>query len=145
MFDAKQNYRYEIQYYFIPELVEVVSKRILPSAVFTMFDIWERILKDKYGSDFKLEQGYDCKEIKINDRYALYFFTFPEPDCCPEALYGAVLVDNQENTLQYYTLEMSFDGSWVIGSKVNGRHYNYGELDSRTPEAFIKWLLRTLK
>lgn len=45
MFDAKQNYRYEIQYYFIPELVEVVSKRILPSAVFTMFDIWERILR----------------------------------------------------------------------------------------------------
>jgi hypothetical protein len=145
MFDAKQNYRYEIQYYFIPELVEVVSKRILPSAVFTMFDIWERILKDKYGSDFKLEQGYDCKEIKINDRYALYFFTFPEPDCCPEALYGAVVVDNQEDTLQYYTLEMSFNGRWVIGSKTQDRHYNYGELDSRNPEAFIDWLSNKLK
>ena len=115
MFDAKQNYRYEIQYYFIPELVEVVSKRILPSAVFTMFDIWERIL------------------------------TFPEPDCCPEALYGAVVVDNQEDTLQYYTLEMSFVGRWVIGSKTQDRHYNYGELDSHNPEAFIDWLSNKLK
>lgn len=145
MFETKQNYRYNIQYHFIPELVEVVSKRILLSAVFTMFDIWERILKDKYGSDFELEQGYNCEVIKVNERYNIYFFTFPEPDYCPEALYGAVIIDNQENALQYYTLEMSFDGSWVIGSKTQERHYNYGELDSRNPEAFIDWLSNKLK
>ena len=145
MNNTKHQLRYSVQYDFIPELVEVVSKDILPCAIFYMFDIWKKILKDKYGSFFELEQGYDCKVIKINDRYDLYFYAFPEPEVVPEALYGAIIADKQEHTYVYYTLEMSFDGSWVIGSKTNGIHYNYGELDSRTPEAFIKWLLSTLK
>lgn len=143
---TKHQLRYQVEYQFIPELVEVVSQGILPSAVFTMFDIWERILKDKYGSDFDLEEGYDCQEIKINERYDIFFITFPEPDNVPDAIYGAIVVDNQENAYRYYTLEMSFNGSWVVGRKTNdGNHYNYGTLDSCTPKAFLKKLLDILK
>lgn len=110
-----------------------------------MFDIWERILKDKYGDIFEFEEGYDCKVIDINERYDIYFYTFPQPESCPDALYGAIVADRQENAYRYYTLEMSFDGSWVIGGKANGIHYNYGNLDSSAPKAFLKWILDTLK
>lgn len=85
MNNTKHQLRYSVQYDFIPELVEVVSKDILPCAIFYMFDIWKKILKDKYGSFFELEQGYDCKVIEINDRYDLYFYAFPEPEVVPLA------------------------------------------------------------
>ena len=144
MSNTKHDYRYNIQYFFIPKLIEAVSAGAMPPMAFTNTGFWESVLKDIYDKDFVLEEGYNCEVLKINERYNIFFYTFPEPEEIPEALYGAIVVDNQEHTMAYFTLEMDFNNSWIIGSKTPDKHHNFGTLGSRNPEAFIEWILGKL-
>ena len=48
-------------------------------------------------------------------------------------------------TIDYYTMELSFDGQWAYCSCTTERHYNYGSFDSSELDDFIKWVLEDKK
>lgn len=45
----------------------------------------------------------------------------------------------------YYTLEYSANGKWVLGSTSRGKHSNYGEVDTSDLEQFIAWIFNSNK
>ena len=77
--------------------------------------------------------------------YRLILYQFPEPKEVPEALYGAVLLDTTTHNADYYTLEYSINGKWVLGSTSRGKHSNYGEVDTPDLEQFIAWIFNSNK
>lgn len=126
--------RTELQYFYIPKLVDAVNNGCLPSTALHMVDEWD------FWGECDREDGFDVDWFEVGKDHTVIFFNFPEPQQIPEALYGAVLVNNITGKAKYYTLEYGYLDSWLIGNKTLKGHCNYGTLDSRERSAFMKWV-----
>lgn len=140
--DEKHSYRYFLQYRFIPDLVEGVSKgEISPNNILAT-EGWEEFLKKHVDDDFFLEwDELHCEGVRINDTYVMALYLFPKPRRVPEAAFGAVLINTTDNDAKYYTLEYSFNGAWVLGSMNQTTHRNYGNLENPSLKSFIDWVV----
>ena len=132
-------FRYELQYIFIPQLVDAVNNGELDSSHLHKVEDWS-IWNEYIG-----EKGCDVEMLDVGNNYKLILYTFPEPNEIPEALYGAVLLNRVTNKAEYYTLECGWKGAWFLGSMTMGRHRNYGDLQSRKREDFVKWIKDRIK
>ena len=145
--DEKHSYRYFLQYKFIPDLVAAVSNgEISPNAILAT-EGWEEFMKEHVDENFFLEwDELHCEGlIKINDTYVMALYIFPEPRQVPEAAFGAVLINTIDNYAKYYTLEYTFDGTWVLGSMDQTTHSNYGNLGKLSLMNFIDWVVERTK
>lgn len=145
--DEKHSYRYFLQYKFIPDLVAAVSNgEISPNAILAT-EGWEEFMKEHVDENFFLEwDELHCEGlIKINDTYVMALYIFPEPRQVPEAAFGAVLINTIDNYAKYYTLEYTFDGTWVLGSMDQTTHSNYGSLGKLSLMNFIDWVVERTK
>lgn len=131
--------RYELQYVFIPRLVEGVNEGYLPSTALHIVKGWD------FWNYYELEDGFYIDRLEIGKTHTVVFYNFPEPQEIPEAFYDAVLIDNTTGKAVYYTLEYGFMDSWVLGRKTVHRHYNFGCLDSRERSDFFKWVTDRIK
>ena len=140
--DEKHSYRYFLQYKFIPDLVAGVSKgEISPNDILAT-EGWEEFMKKHVDENFFLEwDELHCDGIKINDTYVMALYIFPKPRQVPEAAFGAVLINTTDKDAKYYTLEYSFDGTWVLGSMDQTTHSNYGNLENPDLKSFIDWVI----
>ncbi len=141
--DEKHSYRYFLQYKFIPDLVAAVSNGELSPNAILATDGWEDFMKEHVDENFFLEWDELLCEglIKINDTYVMALYIFPRPRQVPEAAFGAVLINTTNNDAEYYTLEYSFDGAWVLGSMDQTTHHNYGNLENLNLMSFIDWVV----
>ena len=126
--------RYELQYVYIPKLVDEVNDGYLPSTALNIVKGWN------IWQDCEWEDGFYIDRLEVGKDHTVIFYNFPEPQQIPEALYGAVLINNITGKAKYYTLEYGYLDSWFIGSKTLKGHRNYGTLDSRERSAFMKWV-----
>ena len=46
--------------------------------------------------------------LEVGKDHTVIFYNFPEPRQIPEALYGAVLINNITGKAKYYTLEYGY-------------------------------------
>ena len=140
--DEKHSYRYFLQYKFIPDLVAGVTKgEISPNSILATGG-WDEFMKKHVDDDFFLEwDELHCDGIKINETYVMALYIFPKPRQIPEAAFGAVLINTTDNNARYYTLEYSFDGTWVLGSMDQMTHRNYGKLENPSLKSFIDWVV----
>lgn len=136
--DPHEN-RYELQYIFIPRLVAAINDGDLPSLLLYKIEDWA------IWEAYTCEKGCDVKVLDVDSNHKLILYTFPEPNEIPEALYGAVLINSATNKAEYYTLEYGWEGTWIIGSKTLGRHYNYGDLKSRKQDDFVEWVVNRIE
>lgn len=132
-------FRYELQYRFIPKLVAEVNDGYLPSTALHMVKGW-----DIWG-EYEWEEGFYIDRLEVEQSHTIIFYNFPEPQQIPEALYGAVLIDNTTGKAEYYTLEYGYMGTWILGSKTLDGHHNFGRLDSRDRRDFFKWVTDRIK
>ena len=144
MFDSvlevvAHEFRYELQYIFIPQLVAAINNGELDSSHLYKIEDWS--IWDEYTS----EKGCDVEMLDVDNNYKLILYTFPEPNEIPEALYGAVLLNRTTNKAEYYTLECGCNGAWFLGSMTLECHRNYGNLQSREREDFVKWVTDRIK
>ena len=144
MFDSvlevvAHEFRYELQYIFIPKLVAAINNGELGSSYFHKVEDWS------IWDEYTCEKGCDVEMLDVCNNYKLILYTFPEPDEIPEALYGAVLLNRTTNKAEYYTLECGWKGAWIIGNMTLERHRNYGNLQSREREDFVKWVTDRIK
>lgn len=132
-------FRYELQYRFIPLLVDAVNNGELDSSLFYKVEDWSIW----NGCDSKT--GCDVEVLDVDNDYKLMLYTFPEPNEIPEALYGAILLNSAVNKAEYYTLECGWEDAWIIGSMTPKCHRNYGDLQSRKRKDFVKWVTERIK
>lgn len=123
-------------------LFKAVSEGTLDPAALTDED-WIRKNIQKNAAISYVAQEWDSFKINRVDNYGDYkliVYQFPEPKVVPEAKYGAVLMNTQTLAIDYYTLEMTYNGKWVYGSMSTECHNNYGEVDTADLEKFIEWI-----
>ncbi len=122
-------YWYEFEYRCIPFLVNQfktvdhnVQLFLQAKTIFT-----EQIICDvKYEFDW---YNYHVNLIQQNgNTYIIY--KFPYIELVPAAKYGIVSIKNKQQDVRYYTMEKSFSNSWILGSKDNDTHINYGPLEN---------------
>lgn len=134
--------RYALQYVFIPQLVGGISAGKLSVDDFLNFDIWKSTLLKIYGDGFFFrweELHYEI--LRVKNEHTIILLEFPKPATAPDALYGAVLVDDKSKKAVYYTLELTFDGDYVLGSTVPGQHFNFGRIEKNDKESFVDWVV----
>ncbi|MBR4056219.1 MAG: hypothetical protein IKC78_08135 [Alistipes sp.] len=146
----KRPHIYYPVYYLLPDLFSYVSKGETPIEAL-MDEDWIRLtINSRLERAYSANRFSDWDSFKINrvdnfGEYKLIVYQFPEPKFVPEARYGVVMLNTTTLAIDYYTMEMSFNGQWEYCSCTTERHNNYGSFDSGELDDFIKWVLEDKK
>lgn len=137
---------YNKEYGWLAGAVDAVTDGLLTPVALSDEDWLRKNMQQECAPSMQAE--WDAFRIVRVDNYGDYkliLYQFPEPKEVPEALYGAVLLDMTTHKADYYTLEYSVNGKWVLGSTSRGKHSNYGEVDTPDLERFIAWIFSSDK
>lgn len=146
---TKHQQRYYFEYRFLPEMINVIERNQLqPPALYLYTTSWLRSVVEDCVKGFEFDwEDFETDIMKLDDvgDKELILYKFPDPEQVPEAILGAIVFDNKLRKGSYYTLELSFNGKWVLGSTVfdkdgNKNHYNYGNLEKPSLTSFINWV-----
>ena len=134
---------YHPEFRWMPDVLfkAVADGQLAPEALTD--EEWIRKNIQKNAAISYVAQEWDSFKINRVDNYGDYkliVYQFPEPKVVPEAKYGAVLMNTQTLAIDYYTLEMTYNGKWVYGSMSPECHNNYGEVDTDDLDKFIEWI-----
>ena len=134
---------YHPEFRWMPDvLLKAVSEqRLVPEAL--VDEEWLRENIQKRVSKAEMAKEWDSFKINRVDNYGDYkliVYQFPAPKVVPEAKYGAVLMNTKTLEIDYYTLEMTYNGKWVYGSMTTEQHLNFGEVDTDDLDKFIEWI-----
>lgn len=145
--DADESYSrndiYHPEFRWMPDvLFKAVSEGTLDPAALTDEDWIRKNIQKGVSSDVAVKEWDSFKINRVDNYgdYKLIVYQFPEPKVVPEAKYGAVLMNTQTLAIDYYTLEMTYNGKWVYGSMSTECHNNYGEVDTDDLDKFIEWI-----
>ena len=115
--EKRHSDRYFLQYRFIPDLVDDVSKGEISVDDLMDKDWWECSIQLFNDMNFTFEwEELRCEKMKVNDNYEMVVYTFPVPKQTPDAAYGAVLINTANNDATYFTLEYTFGNRWMLCS-----------------------------
>lgn len=140
---SRRNDIYHPEFRWMPDVLfkAATDGQLAPEALTD--EDWIRKNIQKGVSSDAAAKEWDSFKINRVDNYGDYkliVYQFPEPKVVPEAKYGAVLMNTQTLAIDYYTLEMTYNGKWVYGSMSTERHNNYGEVDTDDLDKFIEWI-----
>ena len=140
--ELKHEIHYEVQQYFIPEMVECVKDGYLPFIALFPSAQWYSNLRMQYDIDDLKAAGVceSFEKIEVDEDNMIIFYTFPQPEEAAESLYGAVLLNHSTNDLHYFTLEASFHDKWAVCSRNTSMHSCHDFWDSPDKERFIEWV-----
>ena len=120
---------------FIPKLVANINDGYLPPVALYMSSEWN------LGEDFDMGDGFYFNKLEIDDDFMVVVYNFPEPEVLGEALYGAVLVNKNNNTAKYYTLEVGTDGSCYFCLRSLSNHLRVADIPTRDRSVFLHWVI----
>ena len=140
--ERRHEIRYDVQQYFIPEMVECVKDGYLPFiALFPSAQWYSNLRMDYDIEELKAAKVWDSFEkIELDEQNMIILYTFPHPEEVPEALYGAVLLNHSTNYLKYFTLEASYEDKWAVCSRDTSMHSCHGFWDSADKAKFVEWV-----
>jgi hypothetical protein len=140
--ERRHEIRYEVQQYFIPEMVECVKDGYLPFiALFPSAQWYSNLRMDYDIEELKAAKVWESFEkIDVDEDHMIILYTFPEPEEVPEALYGAILFEQSTGDIQYFTLEASYEGRWAKCSRSVSMHSLKGFWDSADKDKFLEWV-----
>jgi hypothetical protein len=144
--ERRHDIRYDVQQYFIPEMVECVKDGYLPFiALFPSAQWYSNLRMDYDIEELKAAKVWESFEkIEIDEDNMIILYTFPQPEEVPEALYGAVLLNQSTNDSKYFTLEASYEDKWAVCSKDTSMHSCLDFWDSADKDKFIQWVMGRL-
>ena len=145
---SRLNDIYQHEFRWLPDVLfkAVADNQLAPEAL-TDEDWIRKNIQKGVSSDAASKEWDSFKIKRVNNYgdYKLIIYQFPEPKIVPEAKYGAVLINTKTLDIDYYTLEMTYNGKWVYGSMSTECHNNYGEVDTADLDKFIEWILSSDK
>lgn len=69
------------------------------------------LVPDGFGWD-----EFSIEIVNLDENHPAIIYTFPKPQKEPEAIYGAIVIDHQDKTVDYFTLEKGrTEGRWALG------------------------------
>jgi hypothetical protein len=141
--ERRHDIRYHVQQYFIPEMVECVEDGYLPYIALFPSAQWYSNLRMEYDiEDLKAAKVWESFEkIQMDEDKMIILYTFPQPQDVPEAIYGAVLVNQTTNEVKYFLLEASYEDKWAVCSRNTSMHSCHEFWDSPDKEKFIEWVV----
>ena len=145
--ERRHEIRYDVQQYFIPEMVECVKDGYLPFiALFPSAQWYSNLRMDYDIEELKAAKVWESFEkIELDEQNMIILYTFPHPEEVPEALYGAVLLNHSTNYLKYFTLEASYEDKWAVCSRDTSMHSCHGFWDSADKAKFVEWVMDRLQ
>ena len=143
--ERQHEIRYYVQQNFIPEMVESVKDGYLPSIAIFPSPLWYYNLRMEYELDeLKAAKVWDDFErIEVDEDRLIVIYIFPQPVEAPEALYGAVLLNQSTNDVKYFTLESGNEDKWVVCRRDASMHSCLEIWDSADKEKFLEWVKTT--
>ena len=113
---------YSLQFRWIPSLIDAVVNGDLPCQALADVPWWKQCLTEQgmIGADFSFEE-IRAEVKKISEEKGRICLTFPYPKRVPLAKY-AIIDLSASGQIAYYTLEMSLNDTWVLGSQDVQRH-----------------------
>ena len=138
---------YQLEYSWLPSLVEAVAKGQTPIEALTDEDWMQECFKrrcESVGGSID-STSFKIKRVDNYGDYKMIVYQFPEPKVTPEAKYGIVLLNKLSLETSYYTLEKSFNDEWYYCGVADNRHLNYGLAESEELDKFIEWVLSNSK
>ena len=145
--ERRHDIRYHVQQYFIPEMVECVMDGYLPFIALFPSAQWLSNLRMDYElEDLKAAKVWESFEkIQVDEDTMIVLYTFPQPEDVPEAIYGAVLLNQATNEIKYFTLEASYEDKWAVCSRDTSMHSCHGFWDSADKAKFVEWVMDRLQ
>lgn len=138
-FKAIHDEMYYVEYKLIPHFVEMykdqpekASQIILTiyENLFTLQNHLRKVNPFAFGN-------ISCEICGDIENECLAVFEFPKPFDMPLAKYGAIYFNKPQQKYQYWTLELSLNGNYVLGSKTAEGHANYGQKPNLSKVEFI--------
>lgn len=144
--ELRHEIRYHVQQFFIPELAECVKDGYLPYiALFPSAQWYSNLRMDYELDDLKAAKVWESFEkIQVDEENMIVLYTFPKPEDVPEAIYGAVLLNQTTNELKYFTLEASYNDRWAVCCRDTSMHSCHGFWDSADKDKFVQWVMSRL-
>lgn len=144
--ELRHEIRYHVQQFFIPELAECVKDGYLPYiALFPSAQWYSNLRMDYELDDLKSAKVWESFEkIQVDEENMIVLYTFPKPEDVPEAIYGAVLLNQTTNELKYFTLEASYNDRWAVCCRDTSMHSCHGFWDSADKDKFVQWVMSRL-
>ena len=138
--ERQHEIRYYVQQYFIPEMVECVKDGYLPFISLFPSAQWYSNLRMEYElEELKAAKVWESFEkIEVDEDNMIIIYTFPQPEVAPEALYGAVLLNQSTNDIKYFTLEASYMDRWAVCSRDTSMHSCFDFWDEPDKDTFIQ-------
>jgi len=137
---------YYVEYKLIPHFVEMykdqpekASQIIL--TIYENLNTLQNHLRRVEPHAFGNVSGEVCGDI---DNECLVVYEFPKPLDMPLAKYGAVYFNRTQLKYQYWTLELSMNGKYVLGSMTTERHANYGQRTNLSKQEFIQEICQSM-
>lgn len=130
---------YYVEYKLIPHFIEFFNTQP-EKATQIIVSIYENLvtLQNKLRKVNPFAFGKVSGEVMGDlDGECLVVFEFPRPFDLLLAKYGAIYINQGTRDYQYLTLEFSPTGKFVLGSKSQERHFNYGQREDMSKEDFI--------
>lgn len=137
-FKAIHDEMYYVEYKLIPHFVEMFKDQPDKSSqiVLTIYENLITLQNHLRAVDllaFGNVSGEVCGDI---DNECLVVYEFPKPFEMPLAKYGAIYFNRAQLKYQYWTLELSLKGNFVLGSMSAEGHANYGQRANLSKEEF---------
>lgn len=136
--------RYDLAFNLMNDCIDVIKGDFDRRLPLLAEEGYFRELCDKMGL---VPDGFEWDDFYISvERYddiTLFFYGFPIPQREPEAIYGALMIDLNNKSLKYYTLEMCRNsGLWALGLNSKGQHSLMGMYNMEpTKENFLKLIV----
>lgn len=130
---------YYVEYKLIPHFVEMYKDQPEKASqiVLTIYENLITLQNHLRAVDplaFGNVSGEVCGDI---DYECIAVYEFPKPLDMPLAKYGAIYFNRAQLKYQYWTLELSLKGDYVLGSMSAERHANYGQRANLSKDEFI--------
>ena len=137
--DNHHDEMYYVEYKLIPHFVEMYKDQPEKASqiVLTIYEnlvTLQNHLKSVNPLAYGNVSGEVCGDIEGE---CLVVYEFPKPFEMPLAKYGAIYFNRAQQKYQYWTLELSINGNYVLGSKTTEGHANYGQRANLSKKEFI--------
>ena len=146
---------YEFQFRWIPNMLFEWQKGNTEDIMLTDITEWQLQLGGYFISHYEWDWSAVSSQVyPQSDDVDIIVYRMPEPQEPPLCQYAAAVIDRGKRTVQYFTLELSYDFSgkrspkpWMfcgVGSEMT--HFNYGWFEGPvTEQNFIERVKRQLK
>lgn len=138
---------YYVEYKLIPHFVEMFKDQPGKSSqiVLTIYENLVTLQNHLRKVNPHAFGNISCEVCGDIENECLAVYEFPKPFNMPLAKYGAVYFNQLQQKYKYWTLELTMNGNYVLGSKSTEGHANYGQRANLSKEEFIHEVCQLLE